>query len=426
MPQSNLACRRLLAAAVLLSLVAPAGAAESPSLGTMVSPTASLIRREGKTWKVVPEKGSLHAGELVIGAPSAIIDTPGGIRLQLLAELDKRSPYPVIESGIKLNPTDKADASFTLDRGRVIVSNRKESGKATVEIRVHEHRWTLHLPAGARAAMEVYGRLPAGSVFKPNAKDLEMPACDFILVVVHGEALLDADGNHFRLHAPPGKALIRWDNGTGWDDEPTRLEKVPAWGVPIDLDTTPEIKQRMERLHKLLTEKPVETVIETFLHSDNPNERRTGINSAAAIDRLDLIGDVLMKTQNQDVWDNTALALRNWLGRGPGQDQRFYEFLVKERNCTPAHAEIILQLTRGFGDDDLACPDCYEMLIDYLKHEKQAIRGFAQWHLHRLVPAGRDIKFNPAGPPEEWEKAYKAWKKLIPDGKMPPKEKPGK
>jgi hypothetical protein len=44
--------------------------------------------------------------------------------------------------------------------------------------------------------------------------------------------------------------------------------------------------------------------------------------------------------------------------------------------------------------------------------------------LRRLVPAGRDIHFNPGGPPEEWDKAFEAWKKLVPDGKMPPKFEP--
>jgi hypothetical protein len=421
--------QRLLSAAILIAL--PAGtvaAADAPSLGKMTSPTASLLRRDadGKTWKPVAQNDAIHAGELVIGVPSATIETPKGVRLELLAELEKRSPYPVIESGVVLNASEKVDASFTLDRGRVIVSNQKSEGKANVEIRVHDQKWTVQLESpGSKIAVEVYGRWPAGAVFHPNAEKPETPATDFIVAVVQGEATLDAgDGEHYLLKAPPGKALMVWDNETGWG-HPRRLEKVPSWGVPIDLDSTDErreLKQRIEQFHKLLAEKPVEETLEAFLKSDDPRQRRTGVFVSAAIDRLDLIGNVLMKTKNQDLWDNAVLALRNWLGRGPGQDQKFYDFLVKERKHSPAHAATMLQLSRGFSDHDLACPECYEMLIEYLKHENQAIRGFAQWHLHRLVPAGRDIKFNPAGAPEEWDKAYQAWKKLIPEGKMPPKK----
>jgi hypothetical protein len=63
------------------------------------------------------------------------------------------------------------------------------------------------------------------------------------------------------------------------------------------------------------------------------------------------------------------------------------------------------------------------MLIDYLKSDNQAVRGLAQWHLRRLVPAGRNIYFNPGGSVAERQKAFDAWKKLVPDGKMPPREK---
>ena len=52
------------------------------------------------------------------------------------------------------------------------------------------------------------------------------------------------------------------------------------------------------------------------------------------------------------------------------------------------------------------------------------IGALAQWHLNRLAPAGKDIPYNPAGTAEERDQAFKAWKKLIPDGQLPPKPKP--
>ncbi len=39
------------------------------------------------------------------------------------------------------------------------------------------------------------------------------------------------------------------------------------------------------------------------------------------------------------------------------------------------------------------------------------------------MPEGRDIKYDPTGSKEELEAAYKAWKKLIPDGEVPKKAK---
>jgi hypothetical protein len=61
----------------------------------------------------------------------------------------------------------------------------------------------------------------------------------------------------------------------------------------------------------------------------------------------------------------------------------------------------------------------YETLIDYLLHDKLAIRQLAKWHLERLVPAGRDIAYDPAGSGEARHPAYDQWKKLVPNGKLP-------
>ena len=58
---------------------------------------------------------------------------------------------------------------------------------------------------------------------------------------------------------------------------------------------------------------------------------------------------------------------------------------------------MILQLLFGFSPEDLTQPETYEVLIDYLAHEKPAIRNLAAWHLVRLVPQGKSIAFKPNG-----------------------------
>ena len=68
-------------------------------------------------------------------------------------------------------------------------------------------------------------------------------------------------------------------------------------------------------------------------------------------------------------------------------------------------------------------PETYDTLLTYLQHDKLAIRELARWHLYRLAPAGRDIRYDPAAAPEERARAVTAWKKLIADGKVLPKDK---
>lgn len=421
------------ALAALLGVVGSGRAADDDKpaakkvVAKLVSETCSLIRRPApdQPWKVVTKGEDLNAGELLIAVPHAVIETPSGVRLEMHADLEGQSPFPIIETAVVLHSNEKADLGLTLDRGRVDLANIKEEGKATVAIDFPGEKWTLTLTKkGCRTALEIYGRWPKGSHFTTKPTEKDVPTLELEALALEGDVKLDTGCHEFLLSGPPGNSLLEWDSITGCDTRPSRLEKLPKWAEPFDLNKTPErrlARARMMRFRKAAVEKGLEEAMTQFLNSDDKHERRLGIVALAAIDRLDKVGEVLMKTPHEDVWDNAVLALRHWLGRQAGNDQTFYKFLVEKRDCKPAHAEQILQLTRSFSDEDIHSPVCYEMLIDYLKHEKQAVRGLAQWHLRRLVPQGRKIHFNPGGPQEEWEKAFEEWKKLIPDGKMPPK-----
>jgi hypothetical protein len=83
-----------------------------------------------------------------------------------------------------------------------------------------------------------------------------------------------------------------------------------------------------------------------------------------------------------------------------------------------------MQLLHSFSDEDLTNPALYQTLIDYLSHDELAIRGLANWHLHRLVPAGREFGYDPLAAKVERDKAIAKWKTLIPAGKMPPRPNP--
>ena len=111
--------------------------------------------------------------------------------------------------------------------------------------------------------------------------------------------------------------------------------------------------------------------------------------------------------------------LRHWLGRCPGQEQKLYEYLRTTRDFPAVQAQTVLQLLFGFTPDDLREPETFEVLIEYLRHDRPAIRILAEWHLNRIVPQGKAIPFQPDADAETREKTYLAWKKLIPNGKLP-------
>jgi hypothetical protein len=394
------------------------------------SETGSLLRREapGKPWQLVAKGETLPAGQLILGSSGASLDsTNGAVRLSFLGDMDATSPYPIIETAVQLGTEKDVDLDFTLDRGRVDVVNQKKSGAARVRARIRGACGDLILKEpGTRVALEVYGRWPRGTRFHPDAKPEEGPPLAFIILCVKGEVELDCPVRQLTLKAPPGPAMLEGDGLNSLDPSPVRLDKLPDWAIASGTsERAKKVKETLTRFRKMAQEKSVGEAAEELVKSDNPVDHNTGVFILAATDDLDRLRDAVFNAKHADVWENGVIALRHWIGRGPGQDQKLYHRMVEGGKFSPAQATIVLNLLHSFGEDDLARPETYEALIDYLESDKLPIRGLAAWHLVRLVPKGKEIGYNPLASKEDREKAVRAWRKLIPQGQMPPRAAAG-
>ncbi len=420
----------LLGMVALWMAASPSGAQERRSpVGKCVTPVGSLLQRQasGKTWQALKPQDPVYSGDLLVALPGAALDSKNGaVRLALLADLAQMSPYPVLESAVVLheNPDNPAvDLEFTLDRGRVDVTNRKNSGAARVRFRFHHEHWELILTEpGTQVALELYGRWPRGVPFTTNPKPEDGPTLDLVLIVLKGQADLRAVGSQFALQAPPGPALFHWDSVSGADSAPRRLEKLPDWTEAKA--TTPrakEIQAAVERLRQRMAEKPVESALTDLFYSSNSIDRQLVVYALGALDDLPHLVDALANTKHPDVREIAIVALRHWIGRGPGQDPRLYRLLLEDKKYTANQAAIVMQLLHSFGDAERQQRETYESLIAYLQHDQLAIRELARWHLARLAPAGKAISYDAAAAAPQRERAVKQWQKLLQEGKLPPK-----
>src|SRR5262249_16014511 len=141
--------------------------------------------------------------------------------------------------------------------------------------------------------------------------------------------------------------------------------------------------------------KGLDGAIKQYVNSDDPNDRLLAVLVVGATDNLLGLGHLLREAKQPDVWENGVMVLRNWINRNPGNDQIVYKAFVDFAKAPPIEAETVLQLLHSFGEDELAHPEVYQTLIDYLEHDRLAIRGLANWHLSRLVPKGKAFGFNP-------------------------------
>lgn len=404
------------------------------AVAKLESPTGSLLLRQkdGKTWQALKQNAPIPSGALLVQASTdALIDSKNGaIRLALLADLSELSNHQGFESAVILHDNEKKDfdLDFTLDRGLVSIVNQKKEGAAKVKVRFHKQVWVLTLEEpGTRVGMELWGRWERGTPFVKDPKEpFDEPAAHLGLLVLRGQLHTKHGDMQHRMHAPPGPALIRWDNVDG-EHNIERLDKLPPRAQPdaLKTDSAKKLLASVEKLRKRFAEQPVDAAVAETLKSTDPTDRRVAVIALGALDNLKGLSEAINDDKHPDVRDTAVLVIRQWIGRNGEQDQKLYKAML-ENKISPVQAEAIMQLLHSFGDVDLRRPETYDALITYLNHPRLGVRELAHWHLYRLVPAGKSIKYDAAAPEADRKKAQDDWKKLIPDGKLPPKVEPKK
>ncbi len=391
------------------------------AVATCATGTASLLRREGpdKPWQLVKDDEQIFSGDEILGGVAGAVDSlDGAVRLIVVGDVDGRAPLPILETAFVLHQPKDADLDVTLERGRIRLVNLKKAGAARIKLRVHDVEGVVTLEEpGATLSTEIYGRWPRGVPFRMQPKPGEEPAISFTFLAIKGNIDLKGPRREIKLKAPPGLAMLDGDTLADQEAAAGYLQELPVWAPEhlSDMGSTELGKKKLERMAQfrtLATDKGLDAALDQFLASDNPLERRYAVLLLVAMDNMQRLGEVLRQTTHQDVWDTAIIALRNWIGRGPGQDQKLYKRLTENAGYAPREAEAVLELLHSFSSEELSHPETYQMLISYLGSERPTLRQLAYWHLYRLMPAGRSIGYDPMAPKEKRDAAIKEWRKL--------------
>jgi hypothetical protein len=401
-----------------------------PPVAQSNSPNAAFAARApGDTaFRNVADKAELSAGDSLLGFPGAnAVSKDGSVGLSVPGDYDSRSPLPILETAFTLKDPDKdTSLDLTLLTGRVNITNLKPDGQANATVRFADQTWKLFLETPkTKVTVLLSGRWPAGSRFKPaNPKaDQEhrpAPLLSAGLVVLSGSVSVDMGGVTVAMKAPPGPADLEWNSLSAVRPQPRKLEKLPIWADP-DAKISDQGRNLAVAWDRFLKARIVDptTAFDRFLNSIDENEQRVALIMLGGQDDLERLEKVLSSPRNREQADSAIGVLRHWLGRAQGNDQRLYQHLIGTGGYTEGHARVIVQLLLGFTKDDLAEPETYEVLIDYLAHPKQAIRTLAVWHLVRLVPDGKTITVRAEPTDDDLRKFQAAWRVLIPSGKLP-------
>jgi hypothetical protein len=182
------------------------------------------------------------------------------------------------------------------------------------------------------------------------------------------------------------------------------------------------IHKAVEKLRKRLAEKKELTSLRELLAEKDALARAVAVLSAGAADEIGPVIVALGNGEHAPAREAAVVQLRHWTAREPDHDAKLYKLLLAEK-YTANEAEIVMQLLHSYGERELRRPETYETLIDYLAGPKLAIRELGHWHLVRLVPRGKEIAFNAAADSAQLAKVQAAWRKLIPPGELPKRDK---
>jgi hypothetical protein len=401
----------------ILGLAMPALAQKKAAHCTAVDGALIMADKAG-SWEAVAAKSDVATDRLLVAMFGAEIMSPdGAVQAKLIADVGQRGPFASFETRVRFHPAKDADLDISLERGIVVLSNKKKTGSAKVHLHVQGERFEVDLhDAKSRVGIEVHGRhMPGPPKLKAAA---DVPVVTMLLFALQGEAVVATKEHARRLQSPPGAALYLWDS-VSRTSEVQRFEKLPDFAKPFD-DKERKLFETMCGHAKELAGNPgkARKILQAAVASADPLERRTAVVAMGALDDLPGLLDALGDSKHADVRDQAVLVARHWVGRDGGQSQRWHDLLTQQGYST-TQAKNMLYLLNGIEEEKLRRPTTFDLLIQALNHGKTPMRQLSHWHLVRLVPGGNKIAYDAAAPEAQRLQAIAEWRRLVPEGELP-------
>jgi hypothetical protein len=407
-----------------------------------------------ESWQRLKDTARVSTQDLLVSLPGYKSDLrlDGGVNLTLWGSTyEFMSPY--LESAVVLHvPAQGLDADITLDHGAVLLATPADKQTAQVRVRFQGEVWdvTFEEPE-TEVGVALLGRhiLPYGSG--------EPPRADGFLMLRKGRASVRLSPWIEYHNLEPRKegrrsvpVVIFWDNvGKGaqrpvpYPSDPRYQAQLGVFDDPLRSDLVEEdVRQRVRETRAALDGMDrrlaagagkIEDMLVEMLRPEELSPTGgllKGLLAVRALGALDAVKDLFNVLDDPErpaaLRVEVIPTLRHWIGRAAGNEDRLYDpkarsgVLTEGGKMTPSEAAIVVELLHTPGAEQLDSPAYWAYLIDNLRHERLAIRELAFFHLRRWVPQWEKVRYNPVSEPEARLAGFAQWKRLIPDGALPP------
>src|SRR5262249_15273680 len=344
---------RISAAALLATLLVDAWASAGEQSGKVTAVHGTLLARGDGGWTSLKADAPVSGTATLVALFGAKLQSANdAVELRLLADVGHRGPLPVLESGVTLRPPAAgADMDVALDRGLILIGNKKKSGAAKVHLRLHgeEGDVTLQTP-GAKLAVEVYGRHVPGFGKLDIAKEPD-PVVSLYFFMLEGEAYFSTKEKGLTLTAP---AVLQWDTLLR-TPAVQRLDKLPEYAKAMTAAEKDQFDKLCACVQNLGAKDPG-AALAKLVQSGNKAERMAGVTGLGAVDDLPRLFKSLGDEKHGDVREQAVLVLRNWAGRQPGQLGKLHKTLT-DKGASAAQAKTLVRLLIGFDNEERRSPD---------------------------------------------------------------------
>jgi hypothetical protein len=242
------------------------------------------------------------------------------------------------------------------------------------------------------------------------------------LYLLRGQANLKI---RYREFALPSPSTFDWSNRAGPGEGPESIPKPPNWYTYKTPPQTPEAQGMDQALRtfntRLLAKDAIDVFLAEALRDPKDYNRILAVRCLGGMSDLPNLLDALENEKFFDVRLAAIGALRHLLGLGTKYDEELAKVLREKKNYSKNQAQTVLDLLHAFTPQQWSEPSTRATVVEYLTHEKLAIRQLTHTLLLALMRDGNKIAYDPAGDTRQRERGYEEWKKLVMSNRPAPK-----
>lgn len=347
------------------------------------------------------------------------------VQLSLWGTIPEIVPAPpVLESVVDLHSHDAFDLDMTHVRGRVLLTSARQDKPVVVRVRFEnptlpkEHEFVdMALQGrGTQVLIDRWSFVPPGEPFFKNPKDTNRlgPAAGMAFFVLKGPVMVRMGSVSYGMPGPPGRALLVWNSMKGLNP-PQVMESIPdavAVNPPpppgIDKKIRDDVLRARDDMGVFLTDKAIDVGLTEFFKSAEPARRIMVMRAYVALNDVGSVIDGLADEARPEVRQAAIRGLQHWMASGRDNEYKVYDQL--KTRYTIGESEKIMELFHGYAKPE---PVQLDILVDYLNNSCLPIRELAFLNLFALVPAGRQIAYDPTAEPARRVVAQKAWREAL-------------